>query len=106
MKIYSNGPDDSYSFSCQWKDAGDFKVKSQGHTDRLMLLPCLLERMSRLLDPYIDGLVQDCSNSSALAIELPQSCTKPSISTGFSKNHCDTNNLKQGYMELVISFVL
>ena len=27
---------------------------------------------------YIDGLVQDCSNSSALAMELLQSCTKPS----------------------------
>ena len=27
----------------------------------------------------IDGLVQDCSNSSALAMELLQSCTKPSI---------------------------
>ena len=26
----------------------------------------------------IDGLVQDCSNSSALALELLQSCTKPS----------------------------
>ena len=26
-----------------------------------------------------DGLAQDCSNSSALAMELPQSCTKPSI---------------------------
>ena len=25
---------------------------------------------------YIDGLVQDCSNSSALAMELLQSCTK------------------------------
>ena len=30
---------------------------------------------------YIDGLVQDCGNSSALALELPQSCTKPSINT-------------------------
>ena len=29
----------------------------------------------------IDGLVQDCSNSSALAMELLQSCTKPSICT-------------------------
>ena len=29
---------------------------------------------------YIGGLVQDCSNSSALAMELLQSCTKPSIS--------------------------
>ena len=29
--------------------------------------------------PYIDGLVQDCNSSSALAMELPQSCTKPPI---------------------------
>ena len=28
--------------------------------------------------PYFDGLVQDCSNSSELAMELLQSCTKPS----------------------------
>ena len=28
---------------------------------------------------YIDGLVQDCNNSSALALELLQSCTKPLI---------------------------
>ena len=27
----------------------------------------------------IDGLVQDCNNSSALAMVLLQSCTKPSI---------------------------
>ena len=26
----------------------------------------------------MDGLMQDCSNSSALAMELLQSCTKPS----------------------------
>ena len=31
------------------------------------------------------GLVQDCSNSFADALELLQSCTKPSIS--FLKNH-------------------
>ena len=30
---------------------------------------------------YIDGLVQDCTNSSALAMELLQSCTQPSISS-------------------------
>ena len=30
---------------------------------------------------HIDGLVQDCSNSSALAEELLQSCTKPFIYT-------------------------
>ena len=28
---------------------------------------------------YVDGLVQDCSNSSALAMELLQYCTKPSM---------------------------
>ena len=28
---------------------------------------------------YIDCLVQECSNSSALTIELLQTCTKPSI---------------------------
>ena len=30
-------------------------------------------------EAHIDGLVQDCSNSSALAMELLPSCTKPSI---------------------------
>ena len=30
---------------------------------------------------HIDGLAQDYSNSSALAMELLQSCTKPSTST-------------------------
>ena len=28
---------------------------------------------------YIDGLVQDHSNSSAIEVELLQSCTKPSM---------------------------
>ena len=31
------------------------------------------------MENYIDGLVQHCSNSSALAMELLQSCTKLSI---------------------------
>ena len=29
--------------------------------------------------PHSDGLVQDCSTASALAMEILQSCTKPSI---------------------------
>ena len=33
---------------------------------------------NRLTDKQIDGLVQDCSNSSALAVELLQSYSKPS----------------------------
>ena len=51
---------------------------------------CLLERSNEYIPvqkfqgfkysiQYINGLVQDCSNSSALAMELLQSCTKPSI---------------------------
>ena len=31
---------------------------------------------------YFDGLVEDCSNTSALAMKLLKSCTKPSISRG------------------------
>ena len=31
------------------------------------------------LDQYGDGLVQDCSNSIANALELLQSCTEPSM---------------------------
>ena len=33
-----------------------------------------------------DGLVQDCSNSSALAMELLQACTKPLIWSCFSRS--------------------
>ena len=37
------------------------------------------ERSNRIhLWGYFDGLVHDCSGSSALAMESPQSCTKPS----------------------------
>ena len=35
---------------------------------------------ARIIIEPISGLVQDCGNSSALALELPQSCTKPSLS--------------------------
>ena len=44
-------------------------------------LICFLGSLNQYPDiqVYIEGLLQDCSNSSALAIELLQSCTKPSI---------------------------
>ena len=44
---------------------------------------CLfLHQQIKLIDyRYVDGLVQDCSISSALALEILQSCTKPSISS-------------------------
>ena len=39
----------------------------------------LQQKMPILYIYHIESLVQDCSNSSALAMELLQSCTKPSI---------------------------
>ena len=42
-------------------------------------LKCLLMMALHNELEHIDGLVQDCGNSSALAMELPQSCTKPLI---------------------------
>ena len=35
----------------------------------------------------VDGLVQDCSISSALAMEILQSCTKPSKCVPIKSNH-------------------
>ena len=35
--------------------------------------------LTQFTNAYIDGLLQDCSNSIANAMELLQSCTKPSI---------------------------
>ena len=48
--------------------------------------PCVCttkEKIDKLdkLETYNDGLSQDCGNSSVLAMELPQSCIKPSISS-------------------------
>ena len=39
----------------------------------------LIVRNSSVAKYHFDGLVQDCSNSSALAMELLQSSTKPTI---------------------------
>ena len=48
---------------------------------------------------YKDGLVQNCSNSSALGLELQQSCTKPSIYIhvilSFFWNHTSTQDDEQ-----------
>ena len=38
-----------------------------------------MESLGPLLLTLFDDLVQDCSNSSALAMELLQSCTRPSF---------------------------
>ena len=46
------------------------------------------QNKSNECEHYLDGLVQDCSNSSALAIELLQSCAKPSVLLRFFRNAC------------------
>ena len=47
----------------------------------LQLCPCILMNCIslELIKKYFNDLVQGCCNSSALAMELLQSCTKPSI---------------------------
>ena len=40
----------------------------------------LIGQIIEKFEQNIESLVQDCSDSSALAIVLPQSCTMPSIS--------------------------
>ena len=40
------------------------------------------------IDWYIDGSVQDCSISMGNALEIPHSCTKPSVCKSPPHNHC------------------
>ena len=42
-------------------------------------LICIIAKTFNNADGHFNGLVQDCSNSIANALELLQSCTKPSI---------------------------
>ena len=46
------------------------------------LLPISYGLVQTAIESHTDGLVQDCGNSIANAMELPQSCTKPSIQFG------------------------
>ena len=54
---------------------------SEGQKNVLEYNPWIMHRVHALLCfvvvGYTDGLAQDCSNSSALALELLQPCTKP-----------------------------
>ena len=53
---------------------------------------------------YINGLVQDCSNSIANALELLQSSTKPSIYTCFSRTQFIWKFLHHKLLTLVFWF--
>ena len=49
-----------------------------------------LQHILTIIDWYIDGLVQDCSNTIAITLQLLQSCTKPSISCTVEQfQHCE-----------------
>ena len=52
---------------------------------------------------HIDGLVQDCSNSSVLSMELLQSCTKPSLDPSIHPSAFPNNSLE--YMIFSLNFV-
>ena len=68
-----------FSLICAWingwvnnREAGDLR-RHHTHYDVTVML------FSDGCRQHINGSVQDCNNSSALALELLQSCTKPSI---------------------------
>ena len=60
-------------------------IKSSNHDTTAIMAHCqsawqaAVNQSMMLLSLHVDGLVQDCSNSSALAMELLQSCSKPSM---------------------------
>ena len=69
-------------FKLQFTPGGPVDNKS---ASVLVMARCLFgikplpEPVTQFVDAYINGLVQDCSNSSALAMELLQSCNEPLI---------------------------
>ena len=89
-----------------WPSLSIMQVKIQGHPLTLTLPadphkhgqiaagsqpPCSLYTTLYILqlagdsNRYVDGSAEDCGNSSALALELPQSCTEPSTCTASSQ---------------------
>ena len=68
---------------------GNFDKNAKLMVDSYIILPSISCGYDMPLGNHIDGLVQDCSNSSALAVELLQFCTKPSICT-FKKVICQS----------------
>ena len=53
-------------------------VKSNSH-DMDLLLGVSQKEKGGFIEGHVDGLTQDCSNSIANALELLQSCTRPSM---------------------------
>ena len=79
-----------------WDSCGWFT-----HIKAASLAHCLLCAWRYVLD-YIDGLVQERRNSSALAMELRLSCTNPSIWTCYSCTLYSTHSWLQRYISLAL----
>ena len=63
----------------QEKDGGaDYWSQIKENNSVNSHLTHILQNWKPQLKQHIDGLPQDCSNSNALAMELLQSCAKPS----------------------------
>ena len=54
--------------------------------DDVIMIRVNRDQLIKFTELYVDGLVQDCSNSNAWAMELLQSCTKPSMYYGSGYN--------------------
>ena len=74
-----------------------------------LILQCMI---GARFEQYVDGLAQDCSNSIALAMELLQSCTKPSLWSRIRKHStcpgtlsCDWGTAYLGKCAHGLSFV-
>ena len=64
-----------------------------------MMYECIITASGEC-DMHIDGLVRDCGISSALALEIPQSSTKPSIDCSANQTlvHALSDVLINGYI--------
>ena len=82
-------PDDVWE---SWVEAGH-TVYPMKHAHGLILLCFVVVLLIVCWPIKFDGLVQDCSNSSALALELLQSCTKQELVINETVLHLFTHRL-------------
>ena len=69
----------SHQYGAAYWATTEFGATSLTWTRRLFCSKVKTQCVASIFPLHIDGLAQDCSNSSALAMELLQSCPKPSI---------------------------
>ena len=67
-------------YGCQWRTPNGCGLMGRNLTTNSKQIVTRVHNFRNVPCQYIDGLAQDGSNSSANALELLQSCTKPSTS--------------------------